>query len=240
MRCVAYNLPLLCAAAAGGGLRDSFLVDGVAFKKTFSYAGFEQQPKSFTSECPCSASLRLWLSQYQQCVRASCTEYTPAASQFAGNVLMCAVLRFVSVLVLCTTVAHQAPLMLFKRAQFIASQHKQPFSKTTHRLSMYVTTLPACRPQDPAAQHRAGAQVGEGERRDPPGRPIKVPVHRGCRCDKHVCCSAPSSHLKCKDALCAVLAGFACVTGCMGRWGRRQLMLCADVLRSSIGLWLTA
>jgi hypothetical protein len=35
----------------GGGLRDSFLVDGVAFKKTFSYAGFEQQPKSFASEC---------------------------------------------------------------------------------------------------------------------------------------------------------------------------------------------
>lgn len=31
----------------GGGLRDSFLVNGVAFKKTFSYAGFEQQPKSF-------------------------------------------------------------------------------------------------------------------------------------------------------------------------------------------------
>lgn len=31
----------------GGGLRDSFLVDGVAFKKTFSYAGFEQQPKAF-------------------------------------------------------------------------------------------------------------------------------------------------------------------------------------------------
>ncbi|GIL87422.1 hypothetical protein Vretimale_1664 [Volvox reticuliferus] len=32
----------------GGGLRDSFLVDGVAFRKTFSYAGFEQQPKSFS------------------------------------------------------------------------------------------------------------------------------------------------------------------------------------------------
>ena len=31
----------------GGGMRDSFLVDGVAFKKTFSYAGFEQQPKYF-------------------------------------------------------------------------------------------------------------------------------------------------------------------------------------------------
>jgi len=31
----------------GGHLRESFLVDGVAFKKTFSYAGFEQQPKSF-------------------------------------------------------------------------------------------------------------------------------------------------------------------------------------------------
>ena len=28
---------------------DSQLVQGVAFKKTFSYAGFEQQPKSFTN-----------------------------------------------------------------------------------------------------------------------------------------------------------------------------------------------
>lgn len=31
----------------GGSITDSYLVDGVAFKKTFSYAGFEQQPKSF-------------------------------------------------------------------------------------------------------------------------------------------------------------------------------------------------
>ncbi|EHY58737.1 T-complex protein 1 subunit eta [Exophiala dermatitidis] len=31
----------------GGALEDSLFVDGVAFKKTFSYAGFEQQPKSF-------------------------------------------------------------------------------------------------------------------------------------------------------------------------------------------------
>merc|ERR1712070_787507 len=30
----------------GGGMEDSFLVEGVAFKKCFSYAGFEQQPKS--------------------------------------------------------------------------------------------------------------------------------------------------------------------------------------------------
>ena len=34
---------------AGGSVRDSFLVDGVAFKKTFAYAGFEQQPKKFTA-----------------------------------------------------------------------------------------------------------------------------------------------------------------------------------------------
>eukprot|EP00249_Psilotum_nudum_P004932 c18439_g1_i1 orf=380-2068(-) len=32
---------------SGGNMRDSFLVKGVAFKKTFSYAGFEQQPKKF-------------------------------------------------------------------------------------------------------------------------------------------------------------------------------------------------
>lgn len=31
----------------GGGVEDSLFVDGVAFKKTFSYAGFEQQPKTF-------------------------------------------------------------------------------------------------------------------------------------------------------------------------------------------------
>ena len=34
---------------AGGSVTDSFLVEGVAFKKTFSYAGFEQQPKSFNN-----------------------------------------------------------------------------------------------------------------------------------------------------------------------------------------------
>lgn len=32
----------------GGSLTDSQFVNGVAFKKTFSYAGFEQQPKSFS------------------------------------------------------------------------------------------------------------------------------------------------------------------------------------------------
>lgn len=31
----------------GGSVTDSFLVQGVAFKKTFAYAGFEQQPKHF-------------------------------------------------------------------------------------------------------------------------------------------------------------------------------------------------
>lgn len=33
----------------GGSLEDSLFIDGVAFKKTFSYAGFEQQPKSFSN-----------------------------------------------------------------------------------------------------------------------------------------------------------------------------------------------
>ncbi|KAA8494336.1 T-complex protein 1 subunit eta [Porphyridium purpureum] len=33
--------------ASGGAVNDSLLVEGVAFKKTFSYAGFEQQPKKF-------------------------------------------------------------------------------------------------------------------------------------------------------------------------------------------------
>ncbi|KAH3671442.1 hypothetical protein WICMUC_004623 [Wickerhamomyces mucosus] len=32
---------------AGGSIEESLFVNGVAFKKTFSYAGFEQQPKTF-------------------------------------------------------------------------------------------------------------------------------------------------------------------------------------------------
>lgn len=31
----------------GGALEDSVLVPGVSFKKTFSYAGFEMQPKRY-------------------------------------------------------------------------------------------------------------------------------------------------------------------------------------------------
>lgn len=34
---------------AGGALEESQLIDGVAFKKTFSYAGFEMQPKNYTN-----------------------------------------------------------------------------------------------------------------------------------------------------------------------------------------------
>nr|CAH8856705.1 unnamed protein product [Trichobilharzia regenti] len=34
---------------SGGGLEDSMLIEGVAFKKTFSYAGFEMQPKCYKS-----------------------------------------------------------------------------------------------------------------------------------------------------------------------------------------------
>ncbi|ANB11447.1 Cct7p [Sugiyamaella lignohabitans] len=33
----------------GGAIEDTMFVDGVAFKKTFAYAGFEQQPKKFTN-----------------------------------------------------------------------------------------------------------------------------------------------------------------------------------------------
>lgn len=33
----------------GGSVTDSLLVEGVAFEKTFAYAGFEQQPKQFTN-----------------------------------------------------------------------------------------------------------------------------------------------------------------------------------------------
>jgi T-complex protein 1 subunit eta len=43
----------------GGSVDESFLVKGVCFKKTFSYAGFEQQPKKF--EDPLIAVLKIEL-----------------------------------------------------------------------------------------------------------------------------------------------------------------------------------
>ncbi len=45
----------------GGSVTDSFLVEGVAFKKTFSYAGFEQQPKKFENPKICVLNLELEL-----------------------------------------------------------------------------------------------------------------------------------------------------------------------------------
>ena len=45
----------------GGSVTDSFLVEGVAFKKTFSYAGFEQQPKKFTNPKICLLNVELEL-----------------------------------------------------------------------------------------------------------------------------------------------------------------------------------
>ena len=45
----------------GGALEDSQLIHGVAFKKTFSYAGFEMQPKTYVNPkvtCPYSRCRR--------------------------------------------------------------------------------------------------------------------------------------------------------------------------------------
>lgn len=45
----------------GGSVTDSQLIEGVAFKKTFSYAGFEQQKKSFENPKICLLNLELEL-----------------------------------------------------------------------------------------------------------------------------------------------------------------------------------
>ncbi|KAK6098271.1 T-complex protein 1 subunit eta [Batrachochytrium dendrobatidis] len=45
----------------GGAMQDSLFVNGVAFKKTFSYAGFEQQPKSFKTPKILSLNVELEL-----------------------------------------------------------------------------------------------------------------------------------------------------------------------------------
>ncbi|KAH9849279.1 chaperonin Cpn60/TCP-1 family [Lenzites betulinus] len=45
----------------GGGMQDSLLIQGVAFKKTFTYAGAEQQPKSFRDPLILSLNVELEL-----------------------------------------------------------------------------------------------------------------------------------------------------------------------------------
>ncbi|KAH9275103.1 hypothetical protein BASA83_002327 [Batrachochytrium salamandrivorans] len=45
----------------GGAMQDSLFVNGVAFKKTFSYAGFEQQPKNFKAPTILSLNVELEL-----------------------------------------------------------------------------------------------------------------------------------------------------------------------------------
>ncbi|KAG0680914.1 T-complex protein 1 subunit eta [Pichia californica] len=46
---------------AGGAMEDSLFINGVGFKKTFSYAGFEQQPKTFTNPKILSLNVELEL-----------------------------------------------------------------------------------------------------------------------------------------------------------------------------------
>ncbi|KAI0316496.1 chaperonin Cpn60/TCP-1 family [Amylostereum chailletii] len=45
----------------GGGMQDSLLIRGVSFKKTFTYAGAEQQPKSFVNPLILSLNVELEL-----------------------------------------------------------------------------------------------------------------------------------------------------------------------------------
>lgn len=59
--CIRPHTRCRCKQVQGGGLRDSFLVDGVAFKKTFSYAGFEMQPRSFDQPRVLSLNIELEL-----------------------------------------------------------------------------------------------------------------------------------------------------------------------------------
>lgn len=48
----------------GGSLSDSFLAGGVAFEKTFTYAGYEQQPKKITNPKICCLNIELeWKSE---------------------------------------------------------------------------------------------------------------------------------------------------------------------------------
>lgn len=55
------SLPSGIKKVTGGSVTDSQLVKGVAFKKTFSYAGFEMQPKTYKDPKVLSLNIELEL-----------------------------------------------------------------------------------------------------------------------------------------------------------------------------------
>jgi hypothetical protein len=113
-------------------------VDGVAFKKTFSYAGFEQQPKSFTSEWPCTAATHTWRHRswrpavLDTCGRSLC---------MTGLTVPCLLQLVPSLIYVAVIIAHQGP---FKLPCTLLQLSTNDFM---------LRRLPPCRPQDPAAQH---------------------------------------------------------------------------------------
>merc|ERR1711998_319552 len=64
----------------GGGMSDTFLVEGVAFKKTFSYAGFEQQPKKLENPKILCLNVELELKSESEKAEVRITEVEDYAS----------------------------------------------------------------------------------------------------------------------------------------------------------------
>ena len=62
---------------AGGSVTESILVQGVAFKRTFSYAGFEQQPKRFEAPKILLLNLELELKSEKENVRLAAVRAAP-------------------------------------------------------------------------------------------------------------------------------------------------------------------
>eukprot|EP00188_Purpureofilum_apyrenoidigerum_P004934 Plantae.Rhodophyta-Purpureofilum_apyrenoidigerum.ctg5974.p2 GENE.Plantae.Rhodophyta-Purpureofilum_apyrenoidigerum.ctg5974~~Plantae.Rhodophyta-Purpureofilum_apyrenoidigerum.ctg5974.p2 ORF type:complete len:569 (-),score=126.82 Plantae.Rhodophyta-Purpureofilum_apyrenoidigerum.ctg5974:1965-3671(-) len=73
----------------GGGIMDSLLVKGVAFKKTFSYAGFEQQPKKFLNPKIILLNIELELKSEKENaeVRVTSTEEYQAIVEAEWNII---------------------------------------------------------------------------------------------------------------------------------------------------------
>eukprot|EP01126_Amoeba_proteus_P017649 TRINITY_DN185_c0_g1_i5.p1 TRINITY_DN185_c0_g1~~TRINITY_DN185_c0_g1_i5.p1 ORF type:complete len:565 (+),score=154.58 TRINITY_DN185_c0_g1_i5:196-1890(+) len=60
----------------GGSVEESIFVEGVAFKKTFSYAGFEQQPKKFDHPKVLLLNIELELKSEKENAEIRCTDPT--------------------------------------------------------------------------------------------------------------------------------------------------------------------
>lgn len=166
----------------GGGLRDSFLVDGVAFKKTFSYAGFEMQKKKYSSPRILALNIELELKSEKDNAEVP-TRSSPQLSRrrdFTCKTVVTAVVELPRApmrLAVRTYGCLASPDVLFQETQRLCSVSME---RTAQAEAAVLCGLDHFELLDAAVITRQICCAGQAD------RPSAVPVDCGCRVEHHL------------------------------------------------------